>query len=47
MGRYGVNTRLACIVAKAADIQWDKMLIVSVGAIRWGTRSPLFQTVGI
>jgi len=28
MGRYGEKTRLACIVTKAADIQWSKMLIV-------------------
>jgi len=26
--RYGVKTRLACTVAKAADIQWRKMLTV-------------------
>jgi len=26
--RYGVKTRLACTVAKAADIQWSKMLTV-------------------
>jgi len=24
--KYGVKTRLACAVAKAADIQWSKML---------------------
>jgi len=28
MGRYGENTRLACTAAKAADIQWSKMLTV-------------------
>jgi len=26
--RYGVKTRLACTVAKAEDIQWNKMLTV-------------------
>jgi len=28
MRRYGVKIRLACTVAKAADIQWSKMLTV-------------------